>query len=80
MPDTGMAMAAMMVDRGLARKSSTTRAARKEPMTRCSFTDSVPVRMTPELSRTISSFDPSGSDFSITVSLAVTSSTTATVF
>ncbi len=36
--DAGMAMAAMTVDRQLRRKASTTSAARKAPITRCSCT------------------------------------------
>jgi hypothetical protein len=52
--ETGMAMAAMTVDRMLPRKTSTTMAARMAPMMRCSMTASALVRIDWELSRTTS--------------------------
>ena len=57
----GIAIAAMIVLRTLPRKRKTTTAARSAPTTRCSFTPSTLVRMTPESSRTTSSVSPAGS-------------------
>ena len=52
MIEVGMAMAAMIVERRLARKSSTTSAARIEPTTRCSSTLWIEASMNSDWSRT----------------------------
>jgi hypothetical protein len=54
MTDVGIAMAAMSVDRMLPRKRKTTRAARKPPRRRCSWTVSTAALMNCDWSRTIS--------------------------
>jgi hypothetical protein len=54
MIDTGIETAAMIVERRLPRKNSTTSAASSEPITRCSSTWCVEVRICSELSRTTS--------------------------
>ena len=52
MIEVGMAIAAMIVERRLPRKSSTTTAARIEPTTRCSSTLSIDASMNSDWSRT----------------------------
>ena len=53
MIEVGIAMAAMTVERKFIRKSSTTRAARIEPTTRCSSTLRMEASMKVEVSRTM---------------------------
>ncbi len=52
MIDVGIATAEISVERRLPRKSSTTRAASTEPMTRCSSTASIEASMNSDWSRT----------------------------
>ena len=54
MMDVGIAIAAMSVERRFPRKRRTTRAARKPPRTRCSWTVSTAALMNCDWSRTIS--------------------------
>ena len=54
MIDTGIEIAAMIVERRLPRNSSTTSAASTAPITRCSSTCDADVRIWIELSRTMS--------------------------
>jgi hypothetical protein len=53
MIEVGMAIAAMIVDRRLLRKSSTTSAARIEPTSRCSSTLWIAASMNSDRSRTM---------------------------
>ena len=52
--DAGMAMAAMRVERQFLRNTSTTRAARNAPTTRCSCTVCTAASMYSDSSRTVS--------------------------
>jgi hypothetical protein len=77
--EVGMAMAAMTVERQLRRNSSTTRAARKAPTTRCSWTVSTAALMYSDSSRTIRSVYPAGNRVWISARRSFTPSITATV-